>query len=97
MRFADGGTAEICTSVLLQSPPRVEIYGNAGYVRCEGTLGPHGGGSIDSHAGPIDFVPVDPYVGEIEDFVAASRDAREPEVGGAEALRNVELLVEASG
>ena len=39
---------------------------------------------------------MNPYVGEIADFVAAIRDGRPPEVDGAEGLRNVELLCEAA-
>lgn len=40
----------------------------------------------------LDYTPVDPYEGEIADFVEAIRQSREPEVGGAEGLRNVEIL-----
>ena len=59
-----------------------------------GTLGPHGRGRIETAEGPLEYEPVDPYRGELEDFARAVREDRPPEVDGAEGLRNVELLVE---
>lgn len=100
LRFASGATAEIVTSVLFDSSPRVEIYGDQGLAILDETLGPHGGGKI--HWGPhgllreLKFMPRDPYVGEIADFAAAIREGRDPEVPGEEGLRNVEILLEAS-
>jgi 1,5-anhydro-D-fructose reductase (1,5-anhydro-D-mannitol-forming) len=95
MRFESGGTAELCSSVVARSPGGFEIYGSEGYAICRGTLGGHGGGEIVTHQGTFPFQPRNPYVGEIEDFVAAVVEGREPEVGGEEGLRNVELLLEA--
>ena len=42
--------------------------------------------------GPVVFTPVNPFVGEVEDFANAVEERRAPEVDGAEGLRNVELL-----
>lgn len=95
LRFQSGATAELCSSVLFQSPSRVEIYGNRGYFICDGTLGTHGTGKIVSHQGVLEFPVRDPYAAEIADFVTAIRDRREPEVNGREGLRNVELLAAA--
>lgn len=92
LRFASGATAELCSSVLFQSPSRAEVYGSRGYFICDGTLGTHGAGKIASHQGPLEFAVRDPYAGEIADFVAAIRDDRAPEVDGREGLRNVEIL-----
>ena len=58
-------------------------------------LGPHGGGVIRTGDGEIAFEPVDPYVGEIRDFVEAIGDDRSPEVDGSMGARNVDLLVRA--
>ena len=41
------------------------------------------------------FQPKDPYTGEVEDFVCAVREDRDPEVNGEEGARNVALLEEA--
>jgi 1,5-anhydro-D-fructose reductase (1,5-anhydro-D-mannitol-forming) len=95
LRFANGATAEITTSVLFPAPTRVEIYGAEKYAICEGTLGPRGEGTIHIDDEPVPFTPVNPYAGELADFVGAIREKREPEVGGREGLRNVELLLEA--
>ena len=100
LRFASGASAEIVTSVLFDAPTSVEIHGTRGSAMCEGTLGPHGAGSIRVRAKagePQDllFKPVNPFVGEIADFVAAIRDKRAPEVDGEEGARNVEILSEA--
>ena len=97
MRFESGATADFCSSVLFESPSRLEIYGAKGYVICEATLGSHGGGKIRTHQGDFAFKPTNPYVGEIKDFVMAIETRRKPEVDGREGLRNVELLVQASG
>lgn len=95
LSFASGATAEVVTSVLFDSPARVEIYGTQGYVICEGTLGPHGGGQILINNMPLEYLPANPYVGELQDFVGAITEGREPEVSGEEGLRNVEILVAA--
>ena len=95
LRFASGATAELTSSVLFRAPSRMEVYGTAGYAIATGTLGPHGGGTIETSGGPLAFTPRDPYTGEIDDFVAAVRRGRRPAVDGAEGLRNVELLTQA--
>lgn len=96
MRFASGATAEIVASVLFDSKPTIEIFGSRASAACEGTLGPHGMGSIRARGAELEFIAEDPYKGEIADFVAAIREGRAPEVDGAEGLRNVELLVQAA-
>jgi 1,5-anhydro-D-fructose reductase (1,5-anhydro-D-mannitol-forming) len=93
MRFESGATAEFCSSVLIDAPSRLEIYGSDGYAVCEGTLGRHNEGTSSTHKGVLQFTPVNPYVAEIQDFVDAIRQKRSPEVSGDEGLRNVELLL----
>jgi len=96
LRFERGATAQIVCSVLFDGPTRFEIYGQRGWAICEDTLGAHGGGRIQTDKGPLEFEAVDPYVGELRDFVKAVRDGRPPEVDGIEGRRNVELLVQAT-
>ena len=95
LRFESGATAEFTSSVLFRAPSRMELYGSQGYAIATGTLGPHGAGAIETPNGPLAFTPRDPYVGEIDDFVAAVRSGRAPAVDGAEGVRNVELLTQA--
>jgi 1,5-anhydro-D-fructose reductase (1,5-anhydro-D-mannitol-forming) len=94
MRFESGATAEFCSSVLIEAPSRLEIYGSSGYAVCEGTLGRHGKGTFSTHKGARQYTPVNPYAAEIQDFADAIRQQRSPEVSGDEGLRNVKLLLE---
>ena len=94
-RFENGATAELCSSVLFDAPKRMEVYATKGYIRFEDTLGPHGAGRIETQQGPMQFTTANPYVGEVEDFVAAIRENRPPEVDGEEGKRNVELMLRA--
>ena len=59
------------------------------------TLGRFGTGRIVTHEGEYAFEAADPYTGEVEDFAAAVREGRDPEVNGEEGARNVALLEEA--
>lgn len=96
-QFQSGATAQMCASVLFQGPRMMELYGSNGYAICTETLGPHGEGRIETHEGSLDYTPANPYVGEIEDFAAAVREGRPPEVDGIEGAANVDLLLRAVG
>jgi len=92
LRFASGATAEILSSVLFRAPRRVELYTTGATAVCEDTLGPHGGGTITIDGNPLAFERVDPYEGELADFVRAVRTGLPPEVDGEEGARNVAIL-----
>ena len=96
LRLASGATAELSSSVLIEAPSRWELYGSAGWVAGRGVMSEGGGGTIESHEGAFAFETDDPYRGEIEDFVAAVREGRAPEVDGAMGRRNVALLARAA-
>lgn len=95
IQFASGATAEICTSMAFDGARRMEIYGAEDHALCEDTLGAEGAGEIRTREGVFAFDVVNPYVGEIDDFVGAVNEGREPEVGGHEGARNVALLEQA--
>lgn len=89
----DSGTViEITCSVLYRAAPVVEIFGSSRKVVCTNTLGPRGGGSIRDHDDEMIFVPINPHVAELTDFVVAIRENREPEVGGLVGLANMHIL-----
>lgn len=92
LRFASGATAELTVSVQFPSPSRVEIYGDAGWARCEDTMGRHGGGAVETHAGPLTFTPERPFTGLWRDFIEAVTTRRAPEVPTHEAVENVMLM-----
>ena len=97
LHFDNGATAEICTSMQFRAPRRMEIYGEDGWAIAEETFGYDGTGEIRTSEGAFDFPVRNPYVGEIRNFVQAIEEDREPEVGGEEGLRNVDLLLRAVG
>lgn len=94
LQFDSGAVAQFVSSVLFAAPNRAEICGSSGYAYCSETIGRGGGGRIDTDNGQIEFSDVNPYAGEIADFVAAVREDREPEVSGEEGRRNIQLLCE---
>ncbi|MDP3275192.1 MAG: Gfo/Idh/MocA family oxidoreductase [Deltaproteobacteria bacterium] len=94
--FEDGSTAELFASVLFRAPRRVELFGDEGYALAEQTLGPWGTGTVTLAEEPLVFEPVNPYVGEIEDFVASVRSRRPPAVDGRAGWANVVLLERAT-
>lgn len=94
-RFESGATADLCSSVLFQAPAKFELYGSEGYAMGEDSVAVTGEGRMWTHDGPWDFTPIDPYQAEIEDFAAAVRDDRPPEVDGAMGRQNTAILLEA--
>ena len=93
-KFEGGATAEICTSVLFDSPNRLEIYGSQGWAVCENTFGREGAGRIWTRDGPFDFPVVNPFVGLLDDFVHAVRQRGQPEVGTIEGARNAQIMLQ---
>ena len=81
--------------MLFDGPNLLELYASDGYFICTDTFGATGGGEIRTREGVQSFGQVDPYVGEIADFVEAIRDDRPPEVDGTEGMRNIEILLDA--
>ena len=95
MKFESGATAEMCSSVLFKAPRRMEVFGSDGYAIFDDTLGPAGAGAIATNEGTVPFDPVNPYLGEVTDFIEAVETGRPPEVDGDEGMRNVDLLLKA--
>lgn len=96
MRFESGATADLCSSVVFAAPTRFELYGSRGYAVGEGTVATTGEGEMVTNKGPWSYDYVDCYRAEIEDFAAAVRDNRAPEVDGEMGARNVAILCQAT-
>ena len=96
LQFENGATADLCSSVLFAAPTRFELYGSKGYAVGEGTPGVTGDGVMTTHNGPMAYDYVDCYRAEIEDFAAAVRDDRPPEVPGEMGAVNVDILCRAT-
>lgn len=95
LRFASGVTAEFCVSVQYTSDPRVEIYGDNGWIRMENTLGRHGAGLIVHNGREIGFPQQNPFMGELDDWIRSALEGRSPEVSAVEGRANVEWLLKA--
>lgn len=96
MRFADGSTAEITSSVLIDAPSRFELYAEHAHIIGDGVLSTLGDGELRVNGEVFDYTPVNPYAGEIQDFVDAVRNGTPPAVSGEDALNNIEVLLEAA-
>lgn len=90
--FESGVTASILSSVVFRAPRVVEIFGSKGSIRCVETLGPRGTGTITVNGEDLPFTPVDPYGGELSDFIVAIATDQEPSVSGDEGAANISLL-----
>jgi len=71
MQFGNGAVADVMTSVMFSAPSRFEICCSDAIVTGEGTLATNGGGAIAINGEPLKFEVVNPYVGEIQNFVNA--------------------------
>jgi predicted dehydrogenase len=96
LQFQSGATADLCSSVVFQAPTRFELYGSKGYAIGEGTVATTGEGEMWTHEGRWDYQYVDCYRAEMEDFAAAVRDDRAPEVDGVMGQKNVAILCQAT-
>ena len=96
LRFENGATAELMSSVLIEAPSRFELYGSEGRAVGDGVLSVTGGGTLWLDDEPFDYTPVNPYAGEIRDFVRAARSGEPPAAPGEVGLRNIEVLLEAA-
>ncbi len=89
-------TGIVETSMALQSPAsRIEVYGDAGWLRAEGSLG--GAVALEtSESGAVDFAGgLDPFVAQVEAFAEAI-EGRASEIGDLpRAVENVRLIQEA--
>jgi len=95
MQFGEGAIADVMTSVKFTAASRFELCCTDANVIGEGTLATHGGGSIFINGEPLEFEELNPYVGEIQNFVDAIAGNTRVAVSGAEGVKNIEILLQA--
>ena len=83
------------TSVMFSATSRFELCCADATVVGEGTLATNGGGAISINNESLDFEVLNPYVGEIQNFVDAIAGNTRVAVSGAEGIRNIEILLQA--
>ena len=96
LQFGNAVVADFTTSVMFSTPSRFELFCDEATVMCEGTLGATGAGSITINNAPLEFEMLNPYVGEIQNFIDAIEGVARIAVPGSEGQRNVELLLQAA-
>ncbi len=97
LKFQSGALAEI--GFMVGSPKAVkhfEIYGTKGDVIADNTLGARGSGFITytekARKRELSFVDVNPYTKELQDFINAIGENRQPEVDFAVGALNTEIM-----
>ena len=84
--------AEFTVAAIFQGQNRLEIYGEEGSIIGEDVFGSNPGGPITCNGRDIAYTPKNPFVLEIEDFVAAARDQRPPCTTLDDGLVNVRIM-----
>ena len=95
LQFGDSVIADVMTSVKFSATSRFELCCADATVVGEGTLATNGGGSISINNEPLNFDVLNPYIGEIQNFVDAVAGNARVAVSGAEGVRNIEILLQA--
>ncbi len=95
LQFGDSVIADVTTSVKFNALSRFELYCSEAVVICDGTLTTSGGGSISINNEPLEFELLNPYVGEIQNFIDAIDGKARVAVSGAEGAKNIEILLQA--
>jgi len=95
LQFGGSVIADVMTSVMFSATSRFELCCANATVVGEGTLATNGGGAISINNEPLDFEVLNPYVGEIQNFVDAIAGNTRVAVSGAEGIRNIEILLQA--
>ena len=97
LQFGDSVIADVMTSVKFSAPSRFELCCADATVTGVGTLATNGGGVISINNEPLEFEELNPYAGEIQNFVDAIAGNTRVAVSGAEGLKNIEILLQAAG
>lgn len=84
--------AEFTVSSIFLTPSRIEIYGENGSIIGTDVFGSSPSGPITCRGRDIAYVPQNPFVLEIEDFVGAVRDQRPPCTTLDDGLLNVRIM-----
>jgi predicted dehydrogenase len=90
--YPDRLLAELAVTAVFQGANRVEIYGEAGHIIGEGLSGARPEGRITHNGQPVPFEPVNPFLGEVADFVAAVQQHRPPCATLEDGIRNVAIM-----
>jgi predicted dehydrogenase len=84
--------AELSVSAVFRGGNRLELFGKEGSIIADGVIGGRPGGTITCKGQAIPYQPLNPFVGEVEDFVQAIRQGRAPRATLEDGMRNVHIM-----
>ena len=90
--LTSGTTFDLTSSVQFGPYNRLEIFGSSGYSICQNTFGRAGGGDIWINDSKIDFIPINPFVAQLQDLINCVIANKTPIVDAYAGLRNVQDL-----
>jgi predicted dehydrogenase len=90
--YPDRLLAELTVTAVFQGGNRVELYGDTGNIIAEGLSGARPDGRITHNGQRVPFQPVNPFLGEVADFVEAVQQHRPPRATLEDGLRNVAIM-----
>ena len=70
----------------------MELYGEAGHIIGEGLSGARPEGRITHNGQLVPFQPVNPFLGEVADFVEAIQQHRPPGATVEDGIRNMVIM-----
>jgi predicted dehydrogenase len=90
--YPDRLLAEVAVTAVFPGANRVELYGEAGHIIGEGLSGARPEGHLMHNGQPVPFQPVNPFLGEVADFVEAVEQHRPPGATLEDGIRNVMIM-----
>ncbi|MGE3536424.1 MAG: Gfo/Idh/MocA family protein [Candidatus Tectimicrobiota bacterium] len=84
--------AELAVSAVFRGGNRLELYGPEGAIIGENLFGSNPSGTLLCKGQPISLTPVNPFVGEVADFVQAIQQQRPPAATLEDGLRNMHIM-----
>lgn len=94
-QFASGPSLEVVSSVQFGPYNRLELFGDKGHAICEGTFGREGTGNIKINEKTMEYTPVNPFVGQLQNITLSILGGEALRAGGDTGLRSVEDLIAA--
>jgi predicted dehydrogenase len=88
-----GITVEIVSSVQFGPYNMIEIFGDDGMARCEGTMGREGAGSITINGNPLIYSPLNPFITQLEEVIGSIQTGSATSPNGKVGLRSVKDLL----
>jgi predicted dehydrogenase len=84
--------AELSVAAVFRGGNRLELYGEDGAIIGEGVFGSRPAGTITCRGQAIAYPQMNPFIGEVADFLQAIEQQRDPRATLADGMRNVYIM-----